>query len=90
MLGKSSCLSLGPTGHQMSTPLELIFSDVLGYAPMLSSNGFCYFVIFIDAHTKFIWFYPSILKSDVFNVFHQFQVFVERQFSQKIKYVQTD
>jgi histone deacetylase 1/2 len=90
LLGKSSRLSLEPTGHQTSTPLELIFSDVWAYAPMLSSNGFFYFVIFIDAHTKFIWFYPFIVKSDVFNVFHQFQVFVERQFFQKIKYVQTD
>jgi histone deacetylase 1/2 len=74
----------------MSTPLELVFSDVGGPAPMLSLDGFCYFVIFMDAHTKFIWFYPLVLKSDVFNVFHQFQVFVERQFSRKIKSVQTD
>jgi len=57
---------------------------------MLSSNGFCYFVIFMDAHTKFIWFYPFVLKYDVFNVFHQFQVFVEQQFSHKIKSVQTN
>jgi len=27
-LGKSSHLSLGPTGHKTSAPLELIFSDV--------------------------------------------------------------
>ena len=89
-LGKSSRLSLGLTGHQTSAPLDLVFSDVWGPAPMLSSDGFCYFVIFVDAHTKFIWFYPLVLKSDVFNVFHQFQVFVERQFSRKIKSVQTD
>jgi hypothetical protein len=24
----------------------------------------------VDAHTKFIWFYPIALKSDVFNVFN--------------------
>jgi hypothetical protein len=89
-LGKSSRLSLGPTSHQTFAPLELVFSDVWGPTLMLSSDGFCYFVIFMDAHMKFIWFYPFVLKSDVFNAFHQFQVFVERQFSQKIKYVQTD
>jgi hypothetical protein len=44
----------------------------------------------VDAHTKFIWFYPIAIKSDVFNVFQQFQVLVERQFSRKIKIVQTD
>jgi hypothetical protein len=41
---------------------------------MFSSDGFHYFVIFIDAHTKYIWYFPL----------------VERQFSHKIKYVQTD
>jgi len=51
---------------------------------------FVIFVIFMDAHTNFIWFYPLVLKFDVFNVFHQFQVFVERQFSRKIKFIQTD
>jgi hypothetical protein len=37
---------------------------------MLSSDGFRYFVFFVDAHTKFIWFYPMVAKSDVFNIFH--------------------
>jgi len=55
-LGKSSRLSLGPTGHKTSAPLELVFSDVWGPAPILSSDGFRYFVIFVDAHIKFIWF----------------------------------
>jgi len=89
-LGKSSRLSLGPTGHKTSALLELVFSDVWGPTPILSFDDFCYFVIFVDAHIKFIWFYPLSAKSDVFNVFHQFQVLVERQFSCKIKSVQTD
>jgi len=84
-LGKSSRLSLGPTGHKISAPLELIFSDVWGPAPIFSFDGFRYFIMFVDAHTKFIWFYPLGAKSDVFTVFHQFQVLVERQFSCKIK-----
>jgi histone deacetylase 1/2 len=43
LLGKSSRLSLRPTGHKTSAPLELIFSDVWGPAPMFSSDGFRYF-----------------------------------------------
>jgi histone deacetylase 1/2 len=89
-LGKSSSLSLRPTGHKTSTPLELIFSDVWGPAPMFSSDGFRYFVIFVDAHTKHIWYYPFVAKSDVFSTFQCFQTLVERQFSLKIKSVQTD
>jgi len=89
-LGKSSRLSLRPTGHKTSAPLELIFSDVWGPAPLFSSDGYRYFVIFVDAHTKYIWYYPLVAKSDVYSIFHQFQTLVERQFSLKIKSVQTD
>jgi len=89
-LRKSSHLSLRPTGHKTFAPLELIFSDVWGPASLFSSDGYRYFVIFVDAHTKYIWYYPLVVKSDVYSVFLQFQTLVERRFSLKIKYVQTD
>jgi len=90
LLEKSSRLSLGPTGHKTSAPLELIFSDVWGPAPFFSSDGYFYFVIFVDAYTKYVWYYPLVAKSDVYSIFHQFQTLVERQFSLKIKSVQND
>jgi histone deacetylase 1/2 len=49
-------LSLQPTGNKTSAPLDLIFSDVWGPTPMFSSNGFRYFVIFINVH----WFSHKI------------------------------
>jgi histone deacetylase 1/2 len=82
-LGKSSCLSLGPTGHKTFASLELIFSDVWGPALLFSLDGYPYFVIFVDAHTKYKWYYPLVAKFDVYFVFHQFQTLVERQFSLK-------
>jgi hypothetical protein len=61
---------------------------------MFFSDGFRYFVIFTDVHTIYIyiyiWYYPFVAKSDVFSIFQHFQVFVQCQFSHKIKYVQTD
>jgi len=57
---------------------------------MFSSDGFRYFVIFVNAHTKHIWYYPLVAKSDVFPTFQCFQTLVKRQFSLKIKSVQTD
>jgi len=54
---------------------------------MFSSDGFHYFVIFVDAHTKHIWYYPLVAKSDVFSIFQRFQTLVEHQFSLKIKFV---
>jgi hypothetical protein len=47
-------LSLGPTGHKTSAP-----------APLFSSDGYRYFVIFFDAYTKYVWYYPLVAKSDV-------------------------
>jgi hypothetical protein len=52
---------------------------------MFSSDDFCLFVIFIDAHTKYIWYFPLVAKSDVFFMFQWFQVLIECQFSRKIK-----
>jgi hypothetical protein len=89
-LGKSLRLSLRLTGHKTIAPLDLIFSDVWGLAPMFSSDGFCYFVISIDAHIKYMWYFPLVAKSDVFSIFQRFQVLVEHQFSRKIKFVQTN
>jgi len=83
-------MSLGPTSHKTFALCELIFNDVWGPAPILSFDSFLYFVIFVDVHLKFSWFYPIIINFAAFNVFHQFHVFVERQFSHKIKFVQTD
>jgi len=41
-------------------------------------------------HTKYIWYFLLVAKSDVFSIFQCFQVLVERQFSRKIRSVQTD
>ncbi|XP_073266434.1 uncharacterized protein [Populus alba] len=61
---KASRLSLGLTGHKTCAPLELVFSDVWGPSLMLSTDGYRYFVIFVDAYTKYIWFFPLAAKSD--------------------------
>ena len=85
---KIIALSLGPIGHKISALLELLFNDVWGPAPLFSLDGYRYFVIFIDAHTKYVWYYPLIAKTDVYSVFHRFKNFVERQFSLQIKSIQ--
>jgi len=51
---------------------------------MFSSDGFCYFVIFVDAHTKHIWYYPLVAKSNVFSTFQLFQILVECSFLLKL------
>lgn len=62
--------------------LDLIFSDVWGPSPILSTKGNKYYVSFVNHFSKFVWLYPLANKSDVLTIF--------TQFNRQIKCVQTD
>jgi hypothetical protein len=80
---KSHQLSYPTCSSASNFPLELIFSDVWG--PAATSVGrFSYYVRFIDDFSKYTWIYLIKKKSDVFDVFHNFQALVERQFGRKL------
>jgi transposase InsO family protein len=66
------------------SPLEIIYTDVWGLAPVESIDQNKYFVIFVDHFTKYIWFYPIEYKSNVFNIFPTFKNLVENYFKTKI------
>src|SRR6185312_7220264 len=86
---KSHQLPYGTSSSISTSPLELIFSDVWGPAPT-SVGRYSYYVSFIDDFSKYSWVYLLKKKSDVFQVFHDFQNFVERKFSRKIISIQSD
>ena len=44
----------------------------------------------MDAFSRYTWLYPMHKKSDAFNIFLKFQLYVERFFNAKIKSVQSD
>lgn len=67
-----------------------MYSDVWGPASTISINGYKYYVIFIDAYSKYIWFYPKKAKSDVMQKFVEFKTMAELQLNHKIKALQTD
>jgi hypothetical protein len=71
------------------SPLELIFSDVWGRAPM-SVGRHTYYVSFIDDYSKFTWIYLFKHKYDVFQAFHNFHNLVERKLNKKILVMQSD
>ncbi|KAL5820830.1 hypothetical protein ACOSQ3_022712 [Xanthoceras sorbifolium] len=55
-----------PTSQSIYTaPLELIFTDVWGPSPVCSSQGYHYYVHFIDAFSRFTWIYPLSSKSQL-------------------------
>jgi histone deacetylase 1/2 len=79
-----------PTSSSVSTaPLEQVFSDVWGPAP-LSVGKHAYYVSFIDDFSKFTWIYLLKKRSDVYQAFLNYQQFVERKFDRKIVTMQTD
>ena len=87
--GKSHQLPFSSSTHVIKAPLELIYSNVWGPA-QTSVSGHNYYVSFIDAFSRFTWLYLLKRKSDVFNVFVQFQTHVERLLQHKILHVHTD
>ena len=80
---KSHKLPFSVSSLTSKQPLEIIFSDVWT-SPIVSQDGFKYYVIFIDHFTKYIWIYPLKRKSDVQEVFTRYKPIVENYFSHKI------
>lgn len=76
-LGKSSKLPFMSSDFVSSGPLQRIHCDLWGPSPVVSTQGFKYYVILIDNHTRFTWFYPLRLKSEFFSIFLRFQQLVE-------------
>jgi histone deacetylase 1/2 len=79
-----------PTSTSVSTaPLEQVFSDVWGPAP-LSVGKHAYYVSFIDDFSKFTWIYLLKKHSDVYQAFLNYRQYIERNFDKKIVTMQTD
>jgi len=83
-------LPFSTSNSRICNPLDLIYSDVWGPSPTLSINGNRYYVLFIDAFSRYTWVFAIQSKSDVMPTFLKFQVMVERLLNSKIKSVQSD
>ncbi|CAB78643.1 reverse transcriptase like protein [Arabidopsis thaliana] len=67
---------------------ERIHCDLWGPSPVMSVQGFRYYVIFIDNYSRYCWFYPLKLKSDFYTIFAKFQALVQNQLQSKISIFQ--
>jgi hypothetical protein len=86
---KSCQLPYPKSNSSSSYPLELIYSDVWGYA-LKSASAKQYYVSFIDDFSNISWIYPLKFKSEVFQKFVEFQNLMEHLFDSKIITVQMD
>lgn len=89
-LGKAHRLHAPSSLTSYNSVFELIFSDLWGPAPFISSNGFSYYCTFMDAHTRFTWIYFLKHKSDTLTAFKQFYKMIQTQYNASLKAVQTD
>ena len=78
-----------------SKPLDKIHCDLWwgggggggGWAaPSNSTQGYRYYVIFVDDHTRYTWLYPLKRKSYFFEYFLKFQILVKNQFERQINF----
>lgn len=67
-LAKSKRLSFSLDEKRALNVLDLIHYDLWGPAPIATSAGYCYYVIFVDDYSRFTWMYPLRLKSDFYAV----------------------
>ncbi|KAL5545398.1 hypothetical protein UlMin_005085 [Ulmus minor] len=80
-----------PISHsRASSPLELVHTDTWGPAPLLSTSGARYFILFVDNHTRFTWLFPLQTKDQALKAFIQYKILAENQFNGKIKAIQSD
>lgn len=65
-------------------------SDIWDPAPLLSKQGFIYYIIFVDDQTRYTWIYPLKAKNEALSTFIQFKNQAEKQFERNIKTLHTD
>lgn len=85
----SSLFTMSETTY--TVPLLLVHSDFWGPTPIQFSNGYCYYIYFIDAYSMFTWIYLLIRKKyDAFQIFINFKTQVELQLDQSLLSIQAD
>lgn len=67
----------------------MLFSDVW-ISPVLSVDGYKYYLLIVDHFTRYMWFFPLKLKSQVASTFTRFKSLVENQFNQRIRTLYTN
>jgi hypothetical protein len=89
-LGKFLRVPLTCVPHHSTAPFDIVFSDGWGPTLVSSSLGHKFFVLFIDDFTRYTWIYFLKNKSEVFNIFLQFEKMIERKFNTKIRAFHSD
>ena len=80
-IAKSHKLPFSLSNSRASHPLALIHTDLWGPAPIPSTTGARYFLLFIDDFSRFSWIYSLHTKDQALSTFIKFKTMVENQFA---------
>ena len=90
LAGKMHSGSFPSTGNRASHALDLIHSDLCGPMSVSTPEGYRYWCVFIDDHTRYRVTVMIKRKSDCFSTFLRFQAMAETQLGRKIKALHDD
>ena len=76
--------------NKSPVPFMVIHSDVWGPTNISSLSGACWFVSFIDDHTRMTWICLLKSKSEVSSSFQQFHKMIATQYQSNIQVIHTD
>ena len=76
--------------YKSSQPFSIIHSDVWGPSRISNISGSRWFVTFIDDHTRVTWVFLMKEKSEVGQIFQNFNRMIQTQFKTKIQVLKTD
>jgi transposase InsO family protein len=89
-LGKNIKGSFLSSDNRSKEILDLIHSDVCGPMIVASMNGYLYYVLFIDDHSRKTWISFLKTKDRVLARFQEFKAQVENLTGRKIKVPRSD
>lgn len=73
-----------------SSALEIIYNNLWGFAPTVLSQGFKYYIAFIDDKISYTWIYGLTHQSQALTTFITFKNHIEKNLELKIKALQCD
>jgi transposase InsO family protein len=89
-LGKNLKGSFLSCDNRSKGILDLMHSDVCGPMIVASLNGYLYYVLFIDDHSRKTWIYFLKTKDGVLARFQEFKSQVENLIERRIKVLRSD
>lgn len=72
-----------------SAHVQLVYSD-MWTSPVMSIDGYKYYVIFVDYFTHYVWLYPFHWKSEVCDTFLRWKALVEKIFQHNLIFSYSD